>query len=67
MSRIVRCGVIQARCEWSSEKYSLAQIRGKMMAKHERLIAAEARRKVRILGLQELFQRPYFCAEQQTR
>ena len=67
MARIVRCGVIQARCEWSPEKFSLAQIKEKMIAKHERLIADAAKRKVQILGLQELFYGPYFCAEQQTK
>jgi len=67
MARIVRCGLIQARCEWSPEKYSLPQIKQKMIAKHERLIAAAARKKVQILCLQELFYGPYFCAEQHIR
>jgi N-carbamoylputrescine amidase len=38
-----------------------------MIDKHERLIADAAKKKVQILGLQELFYGPYFCAEQQTR
>src|SRR6202021_2547742 len=67
MPRVVRCGLIQASCEWSPEKYSLAQIKQKMMAKHEDLIASAAKKKVQVLGLQELFYGPYFCAEQQTR
>src|SRR5260370_2099241 len=67
MPRIVRCGLIQAQCEWSPEKYSLPDIKKKMIAKHEHLIADAAKRKVQILGLQELFYGPYFCAEQQTR
>jgi beta-ureidopropionase len=67
MARVVRCGLIQASCEWSPEKFSLAQIKQKMMAKHEDLIASAAKKKVQILGLQELFYGPYFCAEQQTR
>src|SRR2546425_1644519 len=67
MPRMVRCGLIQAQCEWSPEKYSLADIKKKMIAKHERLIADAAKQKVQILGLQELFYGPYFCAEQQTR
>ncbi len=67
MPRNVRCGLIQAQCEWSPEKYSLADIKKKMIAKHERLIADAAKQKVQILGLQELFYGPYFCAEQQTR
>src|ERR1700758_3896754 len=67
MPRLVRCGLIQAQCEWSPEKYSLPDIKKKMIAKHERLIADAAKQKVQILGLQELFYGPYFCAEQQTR
>ena len=67
MARMVRCGLIQARCEWSPEKHSLHEIKKKMIAKHERMIADAAKKKVQILGLQELFYGPYFCAEQQTR
>ena len=67
MPRTVRCGLIQAQCEWSPEKFALADIKKKMIAKHERLIADAAKKKVQILGLQELFYGPYFCAEQQTR
>jgi beta-ureidopropionase len=67
MPRMVRCGLIQARCEWSPEKYGLAQIRDKMIAKHESLISAAARKNVEILCLQELFYGPYFCAEQHAR
>jgi N-carbamoylputrescine amidase len=67
MPRVVRCGLIQARCEWSPEKYSLAQIKEKMIAKHERMIAQAARQKAQIVCLQELFYGPYFCAEQQTK
>jgi len=67
MPRNVRCGLIQVQCEWSPEKVSLADIKEKMIVKHERLIAEAAKRKVQVLGLQELFYGPYFCAEQQTR
>src|ERR1700741_1088066 len=67
MPRTVRCGLIQAQCEWSPEKFSLADIKKKMIAKHERLIAEAAKKKVQVLGLQELFYGPYFCAEQETR
>ncbi len=67
MARLVRCGLIQARCEWSPEKVALAEIRNKMVAKHEKLIATAAKRNVQIVCLQELFYGPYFCAEQETR
>jgi N-carbamoylputrescine amidase len=59
--------LIQARCEWSPDKYSLADIREKMVAKHEKLIHEAAKRKTQVLCLQELFYGPYFCAEQNTR
>ncbi len=45
MARMVRCALIQATCEWSAEKFSLAQIKQKMIAKHEKMIAAAAKRK----------------------
>src|SRR5205807_10330427 len=67
MPRVVRSGLIQAHCDWSPEKYLLSDIKKKMIAKHEGLIAAAAKKKIQILGLQELFYGPYFCAEQQTR
>src|SRR5207244_11780499 len=67
MARIVRCGLIQAQCEWSPKKYSLPDIKKKMIAKHEGIIADAARKKLQVLGLQELFYGPYFCAEQPTR
>src|SRR5713101_6088270 len=60
MARIVRCGLIQAQCELSPEKFSLAEIKKKMIAKHERLIADAEKKNVQILGLQELFYGPYF-------
>ena len=67
MPNTVRCGLIQARCEFSPEEIPLAAIRDKMVTKHLRLIAQAARRHVQILCLQELFYGPYFCAEQKTR
>src|SRR5882672_2966745 len=67
MARNVRCGLIQVHCEWSPEKTSLSDIKEKMIAKHERLIVDAAKKKVQVLGLEELFYGPYFCAEQQTR
>ncbi len=67
MPRSVRCGLIQARCEWSPAKVPLEKIKKAMMAKHEKLIAQAARKGAKILCLQELFYGPYFCAEQQIR
>jgi N-carbamoylputrescine amidase len=67
MPRLVRCGLIQAHCEWSPEKYSIRDISKKMIEKHEKLIEQAAKKKTQILCLQELFNGPYFCAEQQSR
>lgn len=67
MARLVRCGLIQARCEWSPERFSMKQIKEKMVAKHLKLIEQAGKKGVQILCLQELFYGPYFCAEQDTR
>ncbi|MBZ5722350.1 MAG: acyltransferase [Acidobacteriia bacterium] len=66
MSRIVRCGLIQARNVLDSG-HSLAAIKKAMIDKHLKLIEQAARKKVKILCLQELFYGPYFCAEQNIR
>ncbi|MFH1725449.1 MAG: nitrilase-related carbon-nitrogen hydrolase [Elusimicrobiota bacterium] len=67
MPRIVRCGLIQASCDWSPEKHSLADIKKKMVAKHLKLIDKAGKNKVKILCLQEIFSTPYFCAEQDIK
>jgi N-carbamoylputrescine amidase len=67
MARLVRCGLIQTHCEWSPEKYSIKDISKKMLDKTEKLIETAAKKKTQILCLQELFNGPYFCAEQQIR
>src|ERR1039458_9533316 len=66
MSRIVRCGLIQAGNVLSSDR-SLPQIKKAMIDKHLKLIEQAAKQKVKILCLQELFYGPYFCAEQNIR
>jgi beta-ureidopropionase len=67
MARKVKCGLIQASCDWSPTKYSLPQIKQKMIDKHVGLIEKAGRQGVQILCLQEIFYGPYFCAEQETR
>jgi hypothetical protein len=63
MARIVRCGLIETQREWSPKTISLGQIQGKMIAKHEKLIASAAKGMAQILGLWELFCGPHCCAE----
>ena len=67
MSRIVKCGLIQASCPWETPKYSLKQIKEKMIDKHVAMIETAAKKGVQMLGLQEIFYGPYFCAEQDTK
>ncbi len=66
MPRIVRCGLIQAR-NVLGPGHSMAAIKKAMVQKHLKLIQQAARKRVRILCLQELFYGPYFCAEQNAR
>src|SRR5687768_16503528 len=65
-SRIVRGGLIQMKADVSLEG-SADDIKQRMLEKHLPLIAEAGRRGVQLLCLQELFNGPYFCAEQQPR
>ena len=65
-SRVVRGGLIQVKADISLEG-TADQIKQRMLDKHLPLIEEAARRGVQLLCLQELFNGPYFCAEQQAR
>ncbi len=66
MSRIVRAGLIQATfCSDAAE--SVAVIKKAMLDKHVALIADAAAQGAQIVCLQELFDGPYFAAEEQTK
>src|SRR5207248_9576277 len=66
MSRLVRCGLIQASNPLGPD-HSLEKIKKAMIDKHLKLIDQAAKKKVQILCLQEIFYGPYLCAEQSTR
>ncbi|MEB3204922.1 MAG: nitrilase-related carbon-nitrogen hydrolase [Candidatus Sericytochromatia bacterium] len=66
MARIVRCGLIQAANCLSSD-HSVDEIKQAMNDKHVTLIEQAAAKGVQILCLQEIFNGPYFCAEQTTK
>ena len=66
MSRIVRAGLIQARCESGGEG-SLTDIKQAMIDKHVEYIRQAAEAGAQIVCLQEIFYGPYFCAEQEIR
>ena len=66
MSRVVKCGLIQAThaCKTSEP---LETIREANLAKHLPLIDQAAKEGVQVICMQEIFTGPYFCAEQSTR
>jgi len=66
MARTVRCGLIQTRNVHGPDR-DLETIKKAMIDRHVTLIGEAARKKVKILCLQELFYGPYFCAEQEPR
>jgi beta-ureidopropionase len=66
MSRIVKCGLIQATHACSTQE-KLDVIREANIAKHLTMIEDAARQGVQILCFQEIFTGPYFCAEQNPR
>jgi len=66
MARIVRCGLIQAKTPLDGRQ-PLSAIKKAMIDKHLKMIEQAAKKKVKVLCLQELFYGPYFCAEQDTR
>jgi beta-ureidopropionase len=66
MSRIVKCGLIQAQNACSTDE-SIEKIRAANIALHVELIEQAAREGVQILCMQEIFTGPYFCAEQTIR
>jgi beta-ureidopropionase len=66
MSKIVKCGLIQATHACSTTE-SLDTIKQANIEKHIPLIEQAAREGVQIICMQEIFTGPYFCAEQTTR
>ena len=66
MNRVVRGGLIQVKADISLDG-TADDIKRRMLDKHVPLIEEAARRGVQLLCLQELFNGPYFCAEQQPR
>ena len=66
MSRIVRGALIQAKlCEPASS--SVDKIKKAMTDKHVGMIEEAANKGAQFVCLQELFNGPYFCAEQQAK
>ena len=66
MQRIVRCSLIQAT-NAASPDLPLEQVKQAMIDKHLEYIRQAAEAGSQITCLQEMFNGPYFCAEQKTR
>jgi beta-ureidopropionase len=67
MSRNVKCGLIQASNPINDETRPVAEIQAAMFEKHLPLIHDAGQKGVQILGLQEIFNGPYFCPSQDRR
>ncbi len=67
MSKIVRAGLIQCSNPVNDETRSVADIQKAMIDKHLPFIEQAGKDKVQILGLQEIFNGPYFCPSQDAR
>ena len=66
MSRIVKCGLVQAACELSGDR-PIDEIKKYMNDKHVKFVEEAAAKGVQILCFQEIYYGPYFCAEQETK
>ncbi len=66
MARIVKCGLIQTRCELSGNE-SVEKLKEHMMEKNLKLVDDAGQKQVQILCLQEIFYGPYFPAEQEVK
>jgi N-carbamoylputrescine amidase len=67
MSRIVKCGLIQCSNPINDESRPVAEVQAAMFEKHLPFIHDAGKRGVKILGLQEIFNGPYFCPGQHPR
>ncbi len=67
MARIVKIGLIQASDAANDGDLPVAEIQKKALDKHVGMIEDAAKKGVQILGLQEIFNGPYFCPGQDPR
>ncbi len=67
MPRILKGGLIQVSNPVNDPSASIDDIREAMIAKHVPLIEEAGRQGVHVLGLQEIFNGPYFCPSQDAR
>ena len=71
MANIVRCGLIQTKndivsAEGGTDAKAIQKIKDSMLEKHLKYTKEAHEKGVKILCYQEIFNGPYFCAEQET-
>ena len=66
MSRIIKCGLIQA-ANVAPTDAPIAEIKRANLDNQMKMVEDAAAKGVQMLCFQEIFTTPYFCAEQQTR
>lgn len=64
MSRMVRVGLIQASDAANDPSLPVAKIQAMALEKHVAMVHEAGKKGVQILGLQEIFNGPYFCPSQ---
>jgi beta-ureidopropionase len=67
MSKLIKCGLIQCSNPINDESKPVAEIQKAMLEKHIPFIESAGKQGVKILGLQEIFNGPYFCPSQDVR
>ena len=67
MARIVKCGLIQCSNPINDESRPVPEIQQAMFDKHLPFIHDAGKKGVQVLGLQEIFNGPYFCPGQDRR
>jgi len=67
MSRMVKVGLIQASDAANDPSLPIDKIKQMALEKHLGMIDEAAKRGVQILGLQEIFNGPYFCPSQDAK
>jgi beta-ureidopropionase len=67
MARIVKGGLVQCSNPVNDEKKTVAEIQSAAFEKHLQYVHEAGKKGVQILGLQEIFNGPYFCPSQDQR
>jgi len=67
VARIVKCGLIQCSNPINDESRPVPEIQQAMFDKHLPFIHDAGKKGVQVLGLQEIFNGPYFCPGQDRR